>query len=34
MISLTTEEKIYHNEQEICYICKKEFDKSNKIIMK
>ena len=29
MISLTTEEKIYHNEQEICYICKKEFDKKN-----
>ena len=23
MISLTTEEKIYHNEQEIFYICKK-----------
>ena len=30
MISLTTEEKIYHNEQEICYICKKEFDNSYK----
>ena len=30
MISLTKEEKIYHNEQEICYICKKEFDKSDK----
>ena len=29
MISLTTEEKIYHNEQEICYICKKEFDEKN-----
>ena len=29
MISLTTEEKIYHNEQEICYICKKEFDENN-----
>ena len=29
MIPLTTEEKIYHNEQEICYICKKEFDKKN-----
>ena len=26
MISLTTEEKIYHNEQEICYIRKKEID--------
>ena len=30
MIPLTIEEKIYHNEQEICYICKKEFDKSDK----
>ena len=30
MIPLTTEEKLYHNEQQICYICKKEFDKSNK----
>ena len=30
MIPLTTEEKIYHNKQEICYICKKEFDKKNK----
>ena len=29
MISLTTEEKIHYNEQEICYICKKEFDKKN-----
>ena len=29
MIPLTTEEKLYHNEQEICYICKKEFDKKN-----
>ena len=29
MISLTTEEKIYHNEQEICYICKKKFDEKN-----
>ena len=26
MISLTT---IYHNEQEICYICKKKFDEKN-----
>ena len=25
MIPLTTEEKIYHNKQKICYICKKEF---------
>ena len=30
MTPLTTKEKIYHNEQEICYICKKEFDKNNK----
>ena len=30
MIPLTTEEKIHYNEQEICYICKKEFDISNK----
>ena len=30
MIPLTMEEKINHNEQEICYICKKEFDKSDK----
>ena len=29
MISLATEEKIYHNEQGICYICKKEFDEKN-----
>ena len=30
MIPLTKEEKIYHNEQEICYIFKKEFDKGDK----
>ena len=30
MITLTIKEKIHHNEQEICYICKKEFDKSDK----
>ena len=30
LIPLTTEEKIHYNEQEICYICKKEFDKSDK----
>ena len=30
MMSLTTEEKIYHNKQKICYICKNEFDISNK----
>ena len=28
-IPLITEEKIYHNEQEICYISKKEFDEKN-----
>ena len=30
MTPLTTKGKIDHNEQEICYICKKEFDKNNK----
>ena len=30
MTPLTTKEKIYHNEQEICYRCKKEFDKNDK----
>ena len=30
MIPLTTEEKIHYNEQEICYIYKKEFDTINK----
>ena len=30
MIPLTKKEKIYHKEQEIFYICKKEFDKSDK----
>ena len=30
MISLTIKVKIHYNEQEICYICKKEFDKSDK----
>ena len=30
MIPLTTEEKICHNKQEICYICKKEFNKNDK----
>ena len=29
VIPLITEEKIYHNEQEICYICKNGFDKKN-----
>ena len=30
MTPLTTKEKIHYNEQEICYICKKKFDKSDK----
>ena len=30
IMSITTEGKIYHNKQKICYICKKEFDISNK----
>ena len=30
VMPLTTEEKIYHNKRKNCYICKKEFDISNK----
>ena len=30
MIPLTTEEKIYHTKQKICYICKKEFNNNEK----
>ena len=30
MIPLTTEDKIYHNKQKICYICKKEFNNNDK----
>ena len=30
MIPLTTEEKIHHNKQKICYICKKEFNNNDK----
>ena len=30
MIPLTTEEKLYHNKQKICYICKKEFNNNEK----
>ena len=30
MIPLTIKEKILYNEQEICYICKKEFDNNDK----
>ena len=30
MIPLTTEEKIDHNKQKICYICKKEFNNNEK----
>ena len=29
MIPLTTKEKIYHNKQKICYVCKKEFNNNN-----
>ena len=30
MIPLTIKEKRHYSEQEVCYICKKEFDKNNK----
>ena len=30
MIPLTTEEKIYHNKQKVCYISKKEFNNNEK----
>ena len=30
MIPLTIKEKIYHNKQKICYICKKEFNNNDK----
>ena len=30
MIPLTKEEKIYHNKQKICHICKKEFNNNDK----
>ena len=30
IIPLTKEEKIIYNDQQICYICKKEFDKNDK----
>ena len=30
MIPLTTEQKIYHNKQKMCYICKKEFNNNDK----
>ena len=30
MISLTTKEKIFHNKQKVCYICKKEFNINDK----
>ena len=29
MISLTTEEKIHHNKQKVCYICENEFNNNN-----
>ena len=34
MTPLTTKEKIHYNEQETCYICKKEFDNGDKKIIK
>ena len=34
IIPLTKEEKINYNDQQICYICKKEFDKSDKKLHK
>ena len=34
MIPLTIKEKIHYNEQEICYICKKEFETNDKKIHK
>ena len=34
MISLTTEEKIYHNKQKICYIRKREFNNNDKKTIK
>ena len=30
MLILTTEEKIYHSKQKICFICKKEFNNNDK----
>ena len=30
MIPLTKKEEEYYNNQKVCYICKKEFDKSDK----
>ena len=30
MIALTTEEKIHHDKQKVCYICKKEFHNNKK----
>ena len=30
MIPLTTKEKIYHNKQKICYVCKKEYNNNDK----
>ena len=29
IIPLTTKEKIYHNKQKVCCICKKEFDNND-----
>ena len=30
MIPLIKKEEIYHNKQKVCYICKKEFDTSDR----
>ena len=30
MIPLTAKEKLYHNKQKICYVCKKEFNNNDK----
>ena len=34
MISLTKKEEENYNNQKVCYRCKKEFDKSDKNIIK
>ena len=34
IIPLTKEEKIHYNDQQICYICKKEFSNDDKKIKK
>ena len=34
MIPLTKKEEKIYNNQKVCYICKKEFDRSDKKIIK